>query len=216
MFLKYNKKFPYRTLQEIYGDTKTFINDIGMLYHNKMQLEDMHNMLLDLVFKKYQDRYPYEQDMNKLSNRIYEIFNTYFDTFILNISRFSNADDIDKYYENIINGNSVEYSSKHGSTSSPYNLKYNDNGEDFLWNKNLGDSTQTYKNTDIIKRSFEIKQSKLNGEIQDFVNSFYSLFSSIDLSDKIDNYLEMVINAYKDDINTIIDIYNNDIKPKIK
>ena len=216
MFLKYNKKFPYRTLQEIYGDKKTFISDIGMLYHNKMQLKYTHNMLLDLVFKKYQDRYPYEQDMNKLSNRIYEIFNTYFDTFILNISRFSNADDIDKYYQTIINGNSIEYSSKHGSTSSPYNLKYNDNGEDFLWNKNLGDSTQIYKNTDIIKRSFEIKQSKLNGEIQDFVNSFYSLFSSIDLSDKIDNYLEVVINAYKDGINTIIDIYNNDIKPKIK
>lgn len=218
--IRFNKNFPYRTLGEILT-----LNDITKIFNNNpfygTDFKDINDRLAIFFYNRYKNRYPHEQDAETLQILILELKDTYIDTFYNNIIRVLNKKDITKsdYGNMLLQGNELKYSTKSGSSANPYNISFNQTDEinevDELFEKNLSETKQTNTIKDIVKRTNDIMHTKINGEIVNFVNSFYSLFTQIDLTPYIEKELEKILYAYKDIINDIIECYN-DILPKIK
>lgn len=220
--IKWMKPFPIRTLKEIFSlnDLKKEFNNNFLTYSN-IDFKKINDKLAEYFYMKYRDRYPYTQDTTLLKSLINQLKDTYIDTFYNNVFRILGKKELsmNDFKDLISKGNTLQYNTKSGSSVNPYNIALNDISgiitEDSLANKNLSNTVQTKTNSDIITRSFNILNSKLSGEITNFVNSFYSLFSQQNLDEYVDYNLHIMVEAYKKEINYIIDLYNK-LLPKIK
>lgn len=207
--IKWNKPFPYRTLCEMVSEDKIYEIFKNSLTFKEDKFNDIKQTLAKQFIAKYGKRYPYEQDTEILLSLIEQLSNTYLDTFFNNTIRNNIKGD---YLDNLTKGNTLKYSTKSGSSASPYNIAFNEinvlDKNDYLQEKNLSETNQIQTNDDIVKRNKDIMVSKFSGEVVNFLNSFYSLFSTINLDSYIENELNYLLNCYKDILNTLIDKYN--------
>lgn len=218
--LKYNKPFPYRQLREILSleEIIEIFNDSINFTH--ISFKKLNERLAKFFYMRYGKRYPFEQEKEYLVSYILQLKDTYIDTFYNNMVRmFGNEElSINDYKKEMLKGNVLKYGTKSGSSSSPYNIVFDKIGDviqkDNLWEKNLSETKQTHKYEDLVKRSKDIMYSKLNGEVINFIDSFYSLFSQIDISLYIEKELGKIMSLYKNIINDIVSDYNQ-LKSKL-
>lgn len=219
--IKWNLKFPYRTLGEIYS-RKSFIEELSQkfIYVNDTNTQRWSEIVLGLLYDKYIDRYPYEQDEKKLFNYLTLWHNTYFEPLLTYITiKYNNMTTIDNFNTHLSKGNTLKYKTKSGMSASPYNLLFdnvdNIQTDDNLSEKSLSETVQERSRDNTLEKLSEILSMKSNGEINNYLNSFNSLFSQINLNEYIENNLSLLLTTYKDIVNDIIDNYNKYL-PKLK
>lgn len=212
--LRWTKPFPYRELKEIISlDRLKAIFNMSLKYNHE-SFKNINDRIATYFYYKYGRRYTYEQDKEILEYNLLELIDTYIDTFYNNIIRHLTNEELtaEKLREGVLSGNTIEYNTRSGDSASPYNITLNQAQQildtDYLYDKHISNTTQQTKYTDHIKRTNDIMYSKINGEVNNFLNSFYSLFTPLNLSTYIEKELENLLNSYKTTINTIIDWHN--------
>lgn len=210
---KFNKEFPYRDLSEILSldDIIEIFND--SITYRSDSYREINNRLAKFFYNKYKWRYPFEQDKDTLKLNILTLKDTYIDTFYSNVMRtFGNEDLSKEDFKNLmLKGNILKYKTVGGNSASPYNISFNNpsevNDEDFLYDKSLSETSQENSYQDVAKRTSDIMYSKINGEIMNFINSFYSLFTNLDLTEYIETELDKALTDNKEIINYCISLY---------
>lgn len=204
-----NNNFPYRKLKDIYtlNEFYNLFTDSLFPEYDKEKYTRYKNYLARAVYYRYKERYPYIQDKETLDQWIIQTKDTVYDMFFSLINRHL-KNDLD--YEA---GNESVYNTKAGTSASPYNISFNGAGEiredDYLYEKRLSNTLQGVKKKDIVARSADIQVARLNGEVENFVATFSSLFSNFDIEEKVNYLLTKNLNLY---YNNIVELQNNYFK----
>ena len=225
MFLMNKKPFPIRTFFEMYTE-EAFIIKITqdlkdrMLYFWEEKDKDILKIILKNIYARYADRYPIEQDNKKFIDYFLITFSQFYTTFINRLWNFfyqkkqgqtfkSNAD-------LLLDGAESETISENGTSTSPYNLNYSALSPDFLskqqFSEKQSDISKSKNKSSVLNTMIRMGGIRITGEIEMFVNSFYKLFSQLNLDDFVDNQLSFYIESKKEKINFLIDAYNKLIK----
>lgn len=225
MFLMNKKPFPIRTFSEMYTE-EAFIIKITqdlkdrMLYFWEEKDKDILKIILKNIYARYTDRYPIEQDNKKFIDYFLITFSQFYTTFINRLWNFfyqkkqgqtfkSNAD-------LLLDGAESETISENGTSTSPYNLNYSALSSDFLskqqFSEKQSDISKSKNKSSVLNTMIRMGGIRITGEIEMFVNSFYKLFSQLNLDDFVDNQLSFYIESKKEKINFLIDAYNKLIK----
>lgn len=221
--MKWKMFFPYRNLCEIFENESNFINTskkyVNMFdYINDNKILNFKNFVLSSFYNRFKNRFPYIQNITDFYLEFRTNFNTYFPRLIANNIDFINVNFIDDVYNKFKNGDESEMFTKSGTSMSPYNLNFdsvNVDENDNLGEKGLSKTSSNSKNINVLKRIYDVHYSKFSSELNNFINSFYYMFSQINLDEYIENNLNFNITYYKNTINSYIDMYEK-LKPYLK
>ena len=225
MFLMNKKPFPIRTFSEMYTE-EAFIIKITqdlkdrMLYFWEEKDKDILKIILKNIYARYADRYPIEQDNKKFIDYFLITFSQFYTTFINRLWNFFYQKKQGKTFKSnadlLLDGAESETISENGTSTSPYNLNYSALSSDFLskqqFSEKQSDISKSKNKSSVLNTMIRMGGIRITGEIEMFVNSFYKLFSQLNLDDFVDNQLSFYIESKKEKINFLIDAYNKLIK----
>ncbi len=219
--LEWTKPYPYRVLSDIFPTWEEFYQEVLLttsVINKPGKIESLKKHIAKMLFYRYKERYPRQQDKEMFINTFIPPFNTYFHTFLTNTSQIlklmdDNAQyDIEIWWNKLSDGNVQDYSTKGATSASPYNIAFDEpNGvltDDSFSEKSISNTSSTTTYNDVIKRSVEATEADLMLEFDMLLDSFNSLFNNAIITPYIEKSLEEVINFNKQRINTIIEIYN--------
>lgn len=214
-----SNKFPYSNLAELFPNKTEFISHINSnaLFYSDSSFDLIKQKVISALYDKYAKRFPYEQDSSQLMANILVVFNTYFDTFLMdNVRNLGSNKTLEDFLELVKLGNLTKQRTKAGSSEGPYNIPFDAieqlESRDYMESKRLSNTDYLTEKRDVLKLGLDFKQAGLNTALIDFLNSFSYLFASVDIDSYIEKNLTALIPAYKDVFTGIINKYNN-IKP---
>ena len=226
MFLINKMKFPIRTFGEMFTKEEfrkhieeNITNKIVYTWSND-EYKILIKPLIENIYAKYKDRYPIEQNSDRLLDYIYITFSQFYPTFTSRLwGVFYQKKSNKTFIENpefFLQSTESENIDESGTSTAPYGLNYSALSPDFLDKQKFSEKTSTISKN----KSFRPILSTLNtagrvritGEMETFTNTFYKLFSDLNLDDFVDNALSIYINQHKKIINNLILNYNNLMK----
>lgn len=217
-----SKAFPYCNLAEIFPDKNAFISNVSQnaLFYMDDSFSLIKEKVIGALYDKYAKRFPYEQDSSQLMANLLVVFNTYFDTFLMdNVRNLGSSKTMDDFLELVKLGNLTKQRTKAGASEGPYNIPFDAieqvESQDYMESKRLSNTDYITEKRDILKLGLDFKQAGLNTALLDFLNSFSYLFASVDIDLYIEKNLASLLASYKDIFSAIINKYS-EIKDFIK